>query len=211
MKDNKDIHDYKNHDYDVIMKQKKGLFYFIIPDLPVIAQGETLESAYQELEKEKELFFKKAIECDSLHLIKTDRSKKQKKEKSFFDEISVFLTKLAVLGVVLLVVVYFAFGKIADFASQKINRLVTENLSQVSTELLGSVMDKGMVQLNGSISTFAASGGRFAKTGVYNHLNKVSNASDEEIEVHRDQIRRYVDKIKPLYDEVSILWDDEKP
>jgi hypothetical protein len=90
-----------NIDYQIVVRKNKNGFSLIIPELNLIARGDDIESAYQNLENEKKDLFKKYIEIDAKDQIPlpSERSLKQcpVAQKAFFRKMTITGLFIAIL------------------------------------------------------------------------------------------------------------------
>jgi hypothetical protein len=58
----KDVGYYKNMEYEVILRKKKGNFVLVVPELCIVEEDKDLGKAYEKLESKKEQYFIEMIE-----------------------------------------------------------------------------------------------------------------------------------------------------
>jgi len=61
----KDLEYFMKLNYNVILKKRNELFFLYIPELSLIVEKNNLDEAYEELEKEKEIYIKNALDLDA--------------------------------------------------------------------------------------------------------------------------------------------------
>ena len=109
-------------DYEIILKIKKGRFFLSIPDLRLIASGNSLEEAYQSLTEKKEAFLKELQEA-GLTFPKQEPasiigagSPQKFTTSSLRDNILGFTIKIMIVGITLFFIVSVSSVKLEKIA-----------------------------------------------------------------------------------------------
>lgn len=95
---------YNQLTYQCVLKKKGNLFILLVPELQLVVEGESLEKAYEKMEKEKELYFKEMIRTDYTEYIQEPA--KTKMNKTGTSPLLLFAAKFftATLGILLIVI-----------------------------------------------------------------------------------------------------------
>ena len=80
-----------------MLKQKDGIYYVFIPELSLMAQGQTPDEAWQNLETRKIEFFRTAVDLEFQQSVREPAAIRLK------ENITAFLIKVVVVAVLLLV------------------------------------------------------------------------------------------------------------
>ncbi len=180
MDQQKDLEYYMNLNYEVIIKMKNERYYLIVEELSIIVEGDTLNEAYEKIHKEKEQYFKKAIESDALHLVKEPQYL-VKKEKLFRD-LPQFFAKVLIITVIFAFMANVVVGSIIGKLSFNMGELATNSINQIALNSLKQLR-------------------------ILNHrFNTTSESRKEEI---RLRLRQKVRQMKPFIDELRVLLEED--
>ena len=125
-----------------------------------------------------------------------------------FEDSLLFFIKVAIVLLCFFIPVRYglhavAEGKFMDKISEGLSRSVSANISK-SVPFLVRSMRKQVIP-----STVTAINKEFEKR-VETHIEKYRNMTPEEQEKLRKAVREYVQGIKPVIDEVLVLWEDNE-
>ena len=176
----KDLDYYMNMNYDVVIKKKNERYYLIIEELSIIVDGDTLNEAYEKLYKEKEKYFKKAIESDALHFVKEPQH--YVKREKLFRDLPQFFVKVLIIAVIFAFMSNIVIGSIIGKLSFNIGELVSNSINQIALNSL-----KQLRILN----------------------NRFTTTSERRKEEIRLRLRQKVRQIKPFVDELRVLLEDD--
>lgn len=189
MNEQKDLEYYMSLQYNATLKRVDDSYFFIIPELQIFSKGKTVNEAFEKLEQDKENYFKKIIELDEHDIVNVPKSFVPKR-KEMFGDIVPFIVKVLSVTVILLL----AFIIALPFTVKKTTNMVAENLPLIISRSISSGTNQGIYQLD---------------TRIERHVQKYKNLSDEEKERIRNNIRDYIQQVKPLFDEMKFLWEEE--
>lgn len=74
MAEQKDLGYFMKLNYNVTLTKNRGFYYLFIPELSLIAEGETLKESYEKLEQEKTAYFKRIIELNAQDAVREPAS-----------------------------------------------------------------------------------------------------------------------------------------
>jgi len=176
----------ENYDFDAVLGKRGGRYYFYISELQVIAEGETVESAYQEMLRKKSERIDELRQAGRLEDLPAPG--KMFREPGFDRRgFGMFALKSLVVGFILMLLVTFAGNTAGNMIASGVtsgkfyvNRLPLELLNRMEDEII-----------------------RLAQ----------EDASPEEQEELRRSLRILVNRLEPYADEIKVLFegDAEEP
>lgn len=95
-----DLDNFKNLEYDVIIKRRGKRFILFISEIGIIVEDEDLGKAYQRIELEKEKYIKKMVELDLQDEIMQPRKEIRNNpsgNRIFINNLALFMTKFVIL------------------------------------------------------------------------------------------------------------------
>ena len=180
MKKSKDLEYFKNLNYNAVLKQKDGLYYLFVPELSLIAQGQTPDQAWQNLESKKNELFQAAV---NLNLRQTIREPAPVRLK---DDLMAFLIKIIAVGVLFLVAL-----NIVVRPYSKIMRRQAKALSHTPTaQARADELADGILQLTARFS------------------QQFEKMSDEQKQQAQQKFKSILQDLKPFVDEIRLLFED---
>lgn len=120
MSEEKDLNYFKNLSYNSILKKIGGIYYLYIPELSIIAKGETPGEAYEMLEKEKESYFKNAIDLGIQDTLKEPNAITMRNK--LYTDTAVFFIKMAIVTVILASTIICSRSFIEIAVSRAVNK-----------------------------------------------------------------------------------------
>ncbi len=189
MNEKKDLEYYMSLQYNAVLKQIDDSYFFIIPELQIFSKGKTVNEAFETLEGDKEKYFKNIIELEEHDIVNVPKSVVPKR-KELFGDILPFIVKTLSVAVILIIMSIIAL----PFTVKKATRIISGNLPALISKSVSSGANQGLHQLESRIER---------------HVQKYKNLSDENKEITRKNIRNYIQQIKPLFDELQVLWEEE--
>lgn len=126
--------------YDILLRQKKGLFYLIIPEIPLIASGKSLEEAYNDLNEQKQSLFNNILDNEDYEEIAFPRRKRKVQETLY--QLKIFTYKLIII-IFLVGIVFAGTGiviksKVSKISGSNITRMVSMSIRQEMERLAGA-------------------------------------------------------------------------
>ncbi len=180
MKKSKDLEYFKNLNYNVVLKQKDSLYYLFVPELSLIAQGQTPDQAWQNLESKKNELFQAAV---NLNLRQTIREPAPVRLK---DDLMAFLIKIIAVGVLFLVAL-----NIVVRPYSKIMRRQAKALSHTPTaQARADELADEILQLTARFS------------------QQFEKMSDEQKQQAQQKFKSMLQNLKPFVDEIRLLLED---
>ena len=180
MKKSKDLEYFKNLNYNAVLKQKDSLYYLFVPELSLIAQGQTPDQAWQNLESKKNELFQAAV---NLNLRQTIREPAPVRLK---DDLMAFLIKIIAVGVLFLVAL-----NIVVRPYSKIMRRQAKALSHTPTaQARADELADGILQLTARFS------------------QQFEKMSDEQKQQAQQKFKSILQDLKPFVDEIRLLFED---
>ena len=173
MNEKKDIEYYMNLPYNTVLKKLDDKYYFFIPDLQIISKGNTVNEAYEMLEKDKGSYFNSIIKLNEHDIVKIPKSLASQTE-GLFAGIAPFFIKT----ILIIVLLFAVLGTVIPFTFRTASDFAVNNFSLY----LKKAANKCEVLL---------------ETRIQNHVQKYSNLSDKEKEIIKENIRVYIENIKP--------------
>ncbi len=128
----KDLGYFMGLNYSIRIRRRGKFFTLFIPELSLVEEDESLATAYEKLESEKERYFQQMIEVDSGGEIVLPRD--QLSGQGFFQDIVPFLTKLAIALSLIMMLGYMANNKV-NRVMYDITRYLGQPHSYVITNL----------------------------------------------------------------------------
>lgn len=152
--------------------------------MSLIVEGENLSEAYEKLEKEKAVYFKKVIELDVRDTIEEPAPIKLRKK--LFTDLPLFFIRLSII--------VFVVGILLFVSVSIASPVVSSQLRQIPRQTMDYVLEESMVfvaELPGRIN---------------DALNNMPAEKKEEI---RLELRDAIQQAKPFIDEFRVLLEDE--
>jgi len=177
----KDLEYFKNLNYNAVLKQKDGLYYVFIPELSLIAQGQTPDQAWQNLESKKTEFFQAVV---NLNLQQTIREPAPVRLK---DDLTAFFIKIITIAVLLLVALNIIIRPYSKIMKRQAGILShTPKTAQARAD-----------ELADEILRLTA---RFSQ-----HFEKMP---DEQKQQAQQKFKSTLQNLKPFVDEIRLLLED---
>ena len=183
-----ELEHFKSKSYDVKLRRTGNIFSLFVPDLSIVAEDESLEKAYDKLEKEKEKFFKKMID-NGLEDCIPEPGKIEVPKKPVF-ELQPFFVKL----VIVLLLIGLAGGagfKAVSSQIGKANKAVTKLQTDIADDLRG--VDERIVS-------------SIAKAG-FQVIDRINTFPEEKRDKLRGELQKSMIKLKPFIDDFMMLFD----
>lgn len=139
----KDLQYFMTLNYTVILKRMNNFYYLFIPELSLIAEGESLNETYEKLEKEKELYFRKAIEMHVEDSIKEPAPILLRQK--ILTDLFMFFTKTAIISVIVAIMLVGTlpiFGSLINGSINAIPRQTKSLVLEFSDKLSNMPQDK---------------------------------------------------------------------
>ena len=195
--------------YKAYYEKKGDLHYLSIPELSLIVSGTDIDHVYQELAQKKESYFQAVSELDSWDTVPypAEQSIKHKfSERSIFENSLLYIIKAAIIGLFIFIPIKYGIeslknGVIIETISKEISKSMSTVFSEKVT-LFASMIRKDIIQA--SVPIFISA----FEIRLKQHTEKYRNMSPEEKEEFRRAVREYVQGIKPVIDEVRVLWEE---
>lgn len=121
MNKQKDLQYFMKLNYTVILKKTNNFYYLFIPELSLIAEGKDLKETYEKLEKEKELYFRRAIEMNEQDSIKEPTFILLRKK--IFADLFMFFTKTAIISVIIAILLVGTLPIFGSLINSSINAI----------------------------------------------------------------------------------------
>ncbi|MFC1509186.1 hypothetical protein ACFL60_05820 [Candidatus Omnitrophota bacterium] len=181
MKKERNLEYYMNLEYTFLLKKKRDSFVFFIPELQIFSEAKTINEAYENLDEEKEKYFQKILEFEAHDIVKKPIS--HPLVKSIFSE---------------------TVSYIADIIKPTLK--ISTALFIIT--LLGYVLIMPLTNkfINVNMSKIAYSGMLQVAKIMKIHISM----SDELKESKIENLRKYIQEIKPFVDEIKVLWEEEE-
>lgn len=125
----KDLQYFMKLNYTVILKKTNNFYYLFIPELSLIAEGESLKETYEKLEKEKESYFRRAIEMNVEDSIKEPTSISLRKKISI--DLFMFFTKTAIISLIIAILLVGTLPIFGSLINSSINAIPGQTKSLV--------------------------------------------------------------------------------
>lgn len=173
---------YKNLKYDVMVRKADDKFTIFIPELGLIAEGESLEKAYRELESVKSRYFETMVASGLGDNIREPGKKAvcaPAAKGTFFIDIAKAAAKTIVVCLIVVMAMLFVFNHIESYITQTTQSFADSISVKKSAQTLSIMLDQ------------------------------INNTPDEKIEKARIKIRKASEKLKPIIDETKSLLRDE--
>lgn len=138
MNKKKDLNYFKKLNYNIILKKKKGDYYLYIPELSLIVEAKNLKDAYRNLEKEKDLYFKRIIFLDAQDTVKEPLIISLRKK--LLEELLIFFIKTLIIVFIFILIFFLSLPYINRSINQLPNKMAncvinfSEKLENMSLE-----------------------------------------------------------------------------
>lgn len=182
-----------NDEYGAILKVHNGKYFFIIPELSLVAEGDTVESAHKDLLARKELLFRQLADADSLDMLRpannTPWSKTSQKRLTMFLAKTVIIAAVSVWAAV--IVLWFA-GKVAKSTihhAQTSLAATIQSARDLPKSMLRNLEDKLMKEAQATASLSEED------------KKKMRETQEQQLKA----LRSLVGKLKPYVNELSQL------
>jgi len=173
--------------YDAVVKFKDGKYHFYIRELNLIGTGDTLDSAYAEINRKREEVVKEFSESGHLDELPPPEGARPARVKGAGDtDLGGFAFKVLIAGLAVIVVLMFAVGQI--------NRVFSSNVELLKAEL------------NYISNTIPSKPGRVIEHELYKAVDHP--ISPERQKKIIESIRVIVKRLKPFVDEFKVLFAD---
>ena len=174
---------YMNLNYTYLSQKKGDSYIFVIPELQIISKANTLTEAYEKIEREKENYFEKVIEIEAYDIV--NKPKKYYSDKSFtgVKNFTGFKFKLKYFQTIFFLLFFMSITYFIVLPATTF--FMKEIVSKASYSIIQ------MVELR-----------------ISQHVKKYSIMSEEEQTRIKAKIRIYVQQIKPIMDEITVLLDN---
>jgi len=183
----KDIGYYKDMEYEVVLRKKRGNFVLVVPDLCIVEKDEDLGKAYEKLESKKEEYFIEMIEDGFEEYIR--KPEKTIISKQFRDK---FGHNLALFGIKSLLVLIICFIGVS-IVGNKVNNF-ENNVADRFLTLKDEIISKAPREI--ALKSLA----------IGDRLKNMSEERRSEIGLKlRDTIR----ELKPFAYEISLLFEND--
>ena len=169
----------KDFNYDASLSTRGGKFFLLIKELHIIAQGDSLASAHEELLSKKNVLLKEMEEAGKLDSLPEPVTPPTLAQKLFKQEIALFLSKSLIAGFIILLILTFAVNKIDHILTLKAETIAT------SAKILPK---KILWQLEAEI---------------YNFANK--DISPERIRKFKKSLSVVIKKLQPITEELGLV------
>jgi hypothetical protein len=182
----KDISYYLSLNYPCTLRKSGDCFVLFIRELAIMVQEKTLEDAYRKLVNEKEKYFKDMIDNGfEKYIVKPNmlnsHDRDFKRQYNIASSITPFLIKLTII--VLLII---GFGIISIDMTKKIGISI-----DMTTKKYGDP--------------------NYIYKQLMNQTEKLADMSVEQKAKIKSDIKKTVSQLKPFYDEIKVLFEEEKP
>lgn len=189
-----------NLQYNITITKKGNKFVLFINELGIIELDENLEKAYQKVEAEVKKYIQKMKECGLENEIigpKTISSKTGKHGLLVFlqENIAAFMIKLLIVCFAAAIAFSFVADKMESFVGGRAEAVMNRMESNLSSRLSNLNIEE------------------FFKVKAEDLYNKINNMPQEKIEEKRLKLKKVMQKIQPLLDELKSVnnhEDDDK-
>ena len=177
----RDLDYFMGLDYTALMKKVNDGYCAFIPELSLFAEGQTAAEAYEKLERDKLEYFKRVLKVDAAGTVREPLATSVRRR--FLDDLLLFGAKAIIVGVI------FGIGLLILVPS--IDVFVNTRASRVAPLLAAGMVD----QIAGMVEQFDV---------------RVSHMSEAQLVETKNKLRQAVLRMKPLTDELKILFEDDK-
>jgi histone H3/H4 len=230
----RDLTYYRELQYDFVVKKKGDHFITFIPELAIVARGETFDEAYEKINAQKEAYFQEMIETGNDDYINEPAGRKTIKKILDIPNIIGYVVKLmltiiiiASLGIVgiggIFGEVTSKFGEITTKAIGEINigeiakKAIGEiKIGEIASKAIGDITSKAIVEIKSiakreiqSIAEGEINADFILKnlrTSSYSVLDKINDLPKERQEEIRLKLRTAIKQIQPILGEFRPLF-----
>ena len=174
----KDVVYYKNMEYEVVLRKKKGNFVLVVPELCIVEEDKDLGKAYEKLESKKEQYFIEMIEDGFEEYIR--KPERAIISRQFRDK---FRHDLALFGIKFLLVLIICFIGISIVENKVTDKFLT---------LTNKIFEKAPREI--ALKSLAVG-------------DRLKNMPEERKAELRLKIRDTIRELKPFADEIGLLFE----
>lgn len=159
MEEKEDLQYFMSLEYNAILRSTNNRHYLYIPELSVLAEGQTIEETYGNLEREKESYFRRMIDLGFQKEI--GRPLSVKIRKTFGKDLSFFLIKIAAATICLIVVLNFLFIRAERFIeTNSMDKIIgrswkVETLVSIVNQKLSEIPEDGKERIRMQLKNIA--------------------------------------------------------
>tara|TARA_B100000795_G_scaffold182763_1_gene138524 strand:- start:2189 stop:2674 length:486 start_codon:yes stop_codon:yes gene_type:complete len=129
---------------EIILKEQEGKFCLFIPSLSLYSESDDLNTAYQDIERQKNDLLLKIENRNFGDYVAIDTKKNIGGD---YKEILLFLTKYSLLALILMIFVFLS----ASFVSNKISQLSLVEIMKNQTRQALSVVDRQLLDVSDEV------------------------------------------------------------
>lgn len=109
--------------YEVLMRKYDGVYCAFVPELSLLAEGKSASEAYEKLEQEKALYFKRLLAIDAANTVKEPWPITIRKR--FQEDILLFGAKTLVVGIIFGIIALIFLPVLDVFVSTRIDPMIS--------------------------------------------------------------------------------------
>jgi hypothetical protein len=195
----RDLTYFKGLQYDFVVKKKGDHFITFIPELAIVAAGETFDAAYEKINAQKEAYFQEMIETGYEDYINEPGGRKTKKLLDIPNLVG-YVVKLMLTIIIIASLGIVGIGGVFGEITSKFGEITTKaigeiNIGEIASQAIGEIKNTAKGEIN------ADSILRNLRTGSYRVLDKINDLPAERQEEIRLKLRTAIKQIQPILSE----------